>query len=260
MGELEGKVAIVTGGGRGIGRSIALTYARAGASVLVAARTVGPLEQTCADIERAGGRAAFIRTDIATESDCEKMVSRAIEAFGRLDILVNNVGIAGPTAKITDISLAEWQESLDINLTGCWLASRAALRQMAAQRSGNVVNISSLAGRQGYPLRTPYAATKWAMIGLTQSLALEWGREGIRVNAICPGPVAGERIALVIKARAAASGMTEEQVERSIVGRSALARMVTEDECARLALFLASDASAGITGQSINIDAGIAMN
>jgi len=260
MGELTDKVAIITGGGRGIGRNIALTYAREGATIVVAARTVEPLQETCAEIERRGGRAIYLRTDVAAEADCERMVERAVDAFGRVDILVNNVGIAGPTAKITNITLAEWQESIDINLTGCWLASREALKRMAAQRSGNIVNISSLAGRVGYPLRTPYAASKWAMIGLTQSLALEWGREGIRVNGICPGAVAGDRIEQVIKARATASGMTEEAVEQSIVGRSAIGRMVTEDECARVALFLASDASAGITGQSINVDAGIAMS
>ncbi len=260
MNELRDKVAIITGGGHGIGKAIAHAYAAAGAAIVIAARGVAPMEAACAELTRRGARAIHVQTNVASEPDCARMVERALEAFGRVDILVNNAGVAGPTAKLTEISLAQWQEVIDINLTGCWLAARAALPVIARNGGGHLVNISSLAGREAYPMRSPYAASKWAMIGLTQTLAAEWGRSGIRVNAISPGPVAGPRIEAVIKARARAMGLDEEQVRRSIVGRSALQRMVTEEECARVALFLVSSESAAVTGQTINVDGGIAMN
>jgi NAD(P)-dependent dehydrogenase (short-subunit alcohol dehydrogenase family) len=259
VNELRDKVAIITGGGHGIGKAIAHAYATAGAAIVIAARSVPAMEEACAELKRRGARAIHVQTNVANESDCARMVERAVEAFGRVDILVNNAGVAGPTAKLTEISFAQWQEVIDINLTGCWLASRAAL-PVIARGGGHIVNISSLAGREAYPMRSPYAASKWAMIGLTQTLAAEWGRSGVRVNAISPGPVAGARIEEVIKARARAMGLDEEQVRRSIVGRSALQRMVTEEECARVALFLVSADSAAVTGQTINVDAGIAMN
>jgi NAD(P)-dependent dehydrogenase (short-subunit alcohol dehydrogenase family) len=260
MDELRNQVAIITGGGHGIGKAIAHAYAGAGAAIVIAARSVKPMEETCAELVHRGARAIDIPTDVVKEADCARMVERALAEFGRIDILVNNAGIAGPTAKLTEISLAQWQEVIDINLTGCWLASRAVLPVMARQGGGHIVNISSLAGREAYPMRSPYAASKWAMIGLTQTLAAEWGRQGVRVNGICPGPVAGARIEEVIKARAKAMGLDEEQVRRSVVGRSALNRMVTQEECARVALFLVSADSAAVTGQTINVDAGIAMD
>jgi len=260
MNELQDKVAIITGGGHGIGKAIALAYAGAGAAIVLAARSVAPMEETCAELKRRGARALHVQTNVVSEPDCERMVAQTIGAFGRVDILVNNAGVAGPTARLTEVSLAQWQEVMDINLTGCWLASRAALPAMARQGAGQIVNISSLAGREAYPMRSPYAASKWGLIGLTQTLAAEWGRSGIRVNAICPGPVAGARIEQVIRDRAKAMGLSEEQVRRAMLGRTALDRMVTEEECARVALFLVGPESAGVTGQSINVDAGIAMN
>src|ERR1700680_592273 len=130
-------------------------------------------KETSAEVEKIGARAIAIETDVSKEADCARMVERTLSAFGRADILVNNAGIAGPTKRVTEMTLTEWQEVLDINLTGAWLASRAVLPTMAKQRSGNIVMISSGAGRRGYPLRSPYAASKWAMIGLTQTLAGE---------------------------------------------------------------------------------------
>ena len=260
MGELEGKVAIITGGGYGIGKEIALIYAHAGAKLVLTARTPGPLEETCAAVEKLGAKAVAVRTDVAKEGDCVRMVEAAINAFGRIDILVNNAGIAGPTKRSTEMSLAEWQEVLDINLTGAWLASRAAIPVMVKQKAGNILMISSGAGRRGYPFRSPYAASKWAMIGLTQTLAGEWGAEGIRVNCICPGAVEGDRIERVIQARAEATKTPYEQVKRNFTATAAMQRMVTEEEVARVSLFLVSDLSAGVTGQTINVDAGNIMN
>jgi NAD(P)-dependent dehydrogenase (short-subunit alcohol dehydrogenase family) len=222
---------------------------------------MAPLEQTLADLKALQcDDALAVPTDVAKIADCERMVSRTIETFGRVDILVNNAGIAGPTKTTADLELAEWQEVIDTNLTGAWLCARATLPMFKRLGSGNIINISSLSGRRGIPMRTPYVASKWAMVGLTQAWANEWGAQGIRVNCICPGPVDNDRIARVIKASAKARAVSEDEVKSELVAMSAMRRMVSEDEVARVALFLAGDASAGVTGQSINVDAGIAMN
>ncbi|HYA35483.1 MAG TPA: SDR family oxidoreductase, partial [Candidatus Binataceae bacterium] len=197
---------------------------------------------------------------VAIEADCRKMADETLKAFGRIDILVNNAGIAGPTKRITEMSLAEWQEVIDIDLTGAWLASRAVIPTMDAQRSGNILMISSGAGRRGYPLRAPYAAAKWAMIGLTQTLAREWGTRGIRVNCICPGAIEGDRIERVFRARAEALKQPYEVVKSAFISESALNRMATEEEVARVAMFLVNDTSAAVSGQTINVDCGAIMN
>jgi NAD(P)-dependent dehydrogenase (short-subunit alcohol dehydrogenase family) len=260
MQDLKDKVAIITGGGYGIGKEIALAYARHGVKLALAARSEGPLAETRAAVEKLGASAVTIRTDVSKEADCVRMVEQTVKAFGRLDILVNNAGIAGPTKRLTEMTLAEWQEVIDINLTGAWLASRAALPGMAKRKSGNILMISSGAGRRGYPLRSPYASSKWAMIGLTQTLAGEWGPAGVRVNCICPGAVEGDRIERVMHARAEALGVPYEQIRKGFESGAALQRIVTEAEVARVAVFLVSDLSAGVTGQTINVDAGSIMN
>jgi NAD(P)-dependent dehydrogenase (short-subunit alcohol dehydrogenase family) len=258
--ELANRVAMVTGGGYGIGRQIALAYAKAGASVVIAARKPGPLEETRAEVEKFGGRVVVVPSDISKEADCAQMVERTIATFNHVDILVNNAGIAGATRRITEMTLAEWQEVIDVNLTGAWLASRAAIPAMLKQASGNILMISSGAGRRGYPLRAPYAASKWAMIGLTQTLAGELGTSGIRVNCICPGAIAGDRIERVIRARAEAMNLPYEQVKAAFTSMAAMNRMATEAEVARVAVFLASDGASAVTGQTINVDAGTNMN
>jgi NAD(P)-dependent dehydrogenase (short-subunit alcohol dehydrogenase family) len=260
MNELADKVAIITGGGYGIGKQIALLYGKAGAKIVIAARSVEPMKQTCAELERAGTRAVQVPTDVSKEADCAKMVDETMKAFGRVDILVNNAGISGPTKRITEMSLAEWQETLDIDLTGTWLATRAALPVMDKQRSGIILNISSGAGRRGYPMRSPYAAAKWAMIGLTQTIAGEWGQRGIRCNCICPGAIEGDRIERVMRARAEALKQPYEQIRGAFLSQAAMNRMATEEEVARVALFLATDISAGMTGQTLNVDCGSIMN
>jgi NAD(P)-dependent dehydrogenase (short-subunit alcohol dehydrogenase family) len=260
MQELAGRTAIITGGGYGIGKQIALAYAKLGANLALAARSPGPLKESGTEVEKSGARVITIHADVSKEQDCARMAEQTLAAFGRIDILVNNAGIAGPTKLATEITLAEWQEVLDINLTGAWLASRAVLPVMERQLSGQILNISSAAGRRGYPLRSPYAASKWAMIGLTQTLASEWGDKGIRVNCICPGAVEGPRIERVIRARAEAMGLPYEEVKDRFVSNTAMRRMVTEQEIARAAVFLVSDLATGITGQTINVDAGNVMS
>src|SRR5271168_851683 len=234
MNELSDKVAIITGGGYGIGKQIALKYGAAGAKIVLAARSLDPMKQTCGELEKIGAKAIFVQADVAKEAGCARMADETLKAFGRVDILVNNAGISGPTKRITDMSLAEWQEVIDIDLTGAWLASRAVIPHMDKAHSGNILMISSGAGRRGYPFRSPYAASKWAMIGLTQTLAGEWGGHGIRVNCICPGAVEGDRIERVIKARAEAMNAPYEQVKRNFTATAAMQRMVTEEEVARV--------------------------
>jgi NAD(P)-dependent dehydrogenase (short-subunit alcohol dehydrogenase family) len=260
MSELQDKVAIITGGGYGIGKRIALAYGRAGAKVVLAARSEGPMEETCAELKQLGAQAIRVQTDVAREAECARMAERTLNEFGRIDILVNNAGIAGPTKRMTAMSLAEWQEVIDIDLTGAWLAARAALPAMERQRAGNILNISSGAGRRGFPLRSPYAAAKWAMIGLTQTIAAEWGALGIRCNCICPGAIAGERIERVMRDRAAAMNVPLERVRAGFLSQAALQRMATEEEVARVALFLVSDAAVAMTGQTLNVDCGSIMN
>ena len=260
MQELVNKVAIVTGGGYGIGREIGLVFARAGAKVVLAARSADRLESTRQEIANHGGECLAIVTDVAKVADCSQMAEQTLARFGRIDILVNNAGIEGVTKLTTDMTPEEWREVVDIDLTGTWLATRAVLPSMQQQKSGGIINISSGSGRRGYPFRAPYSAAKWAMISLTQTWAGEWGRAGIRVNCICPGPVEGDRIRRVISARAKAMGVGYEQVERGFVSQAAMQRMVSEEEVARVALFFASDQSSGVTGQTLNVDAGWVMH
>jgi NAD(P)-dependent dehydrogenase (short-subunit alcohol dehydrogenase family) len=260
MNELKDKVAIVTGGGYGIGKQIALTYARAGAAIVLAARSADKMKIAADEIQPLGVRVLCVPTDVSREADCARMADETLKAFGRIDILVNNAGISGPTKRMTEISLDEWNETIAIDLTGTWLATRAVIPAMDRARSGLVINISSGAGRRGYPMRSPYAAAKWAMIGLTQTVAGEWGQRGIRCNCICPGAIEGDRIERVMRARAEALKQPYEAVRAGFLSQSALNRMATEDEVARVALFLASDLAAGMTGQTLNVDCGSAMN
>ncbi len=260
MQELADKVAIITGGGYGIGREIGLVFARSGARVVLAARSADKLESTRREIAARGGECLAITTDVAKLADCERMAAQTLERFGRIDILVNNAGIEGATKLTTDMTPQEWQEVIDIDLTGTWMATRAVLPAMKQRQAGVIINISSGSGRRGYPFRAPYSAAKWAMISLTQTWAGEWGRSGIRVNCICPGPVQGDRIRRVIGARAQAMGVGYEQVERGFVSQAAMQRMVTEEEVAKVALFFAADQSSGVTGQTLNVDAGFIMN
>jgi len=254
--KLAGQVAIVTGGGRGIGRAIALRFAAEGAAVTLAGTGRERLESTAREIGERGGRARVTLTDVAGEAAVKAMVAATLADFGRLDILVNNAGIAGPTAAAIDVDRDEWDRTLAINLTGAFLCAKHALPHMIGRRSGRIVNIASVAGFVGYPLRSAYAASKWGMIGLTRSLALEAGPHGITVNAIAPGSTRGERMARVIRDRAAALGKTEAETEQEYLAPTALKRMVDEDEVAAAALFLASDEARGITGETISVSGG----
>jgi NAD(P)-dependent dehydrogenase (short-subunit alcohol dehydrogenase family) len=259
--ELKDRVAIVTGGGRGIGRAIALAYAEAGAKVVVAARSEAELHEVAGEIEAGGGKGLAVVTDLSIQPDIEAMVDAAMAEYGRVDILVNNSGIEGPIMNVAEMDMAGWAQTLAVNLTGAMLAAKHVLaKSMVPNEAGVIINVSSISGRKGPPTRAAYSSSKFGMIGLTQTLAMEGGRHGIRVNCITPGLVEGARIERVMQAASQRSGRPYEEVVATINRRSALNRMVTAAEVANLALFLASDKSSGITGQTINCDAGLEMD
>lgn len=254
--KLDGKISIVTGGGRGIGRAIALRFASEGAAVVVSGTTRETIEAVAEEIRGRGGRSLALATDVADESQVEHMVSATLSEFGGIDILVNNAGIAGPTALVPELSREDWDRTLAVNLTGAFLCAKHALPHLIERRRGCIINITSIAGLRAYAYRSPYAASKWAMIGLTRTLAEEAGRYNITVNAIAPGPVRGPRIDSVIRNRAAAMNRPVEEVERDYVEPTALKRMVEEEDIAAMAVFLASDEGRNITGETINISGG----
>jgi NAD(P)-dependent dehydrogenase (short-subunit alcohol dehydrogenase family) len=253
---LHNKVAIITGGGKGIGRAISSAFASEGASVVMAARTRSRLEEAAEAIRAQGGNAKAIQTDITDERQIERMVRETIQAYGRIDILVNNSGIAGPTARVVDLDLDEWNEVLAIDLTGGMLCAKYVLKHMIPQKSGVIINIVSEGGRSGdgrsgYPMRSPYCCSKAGLIALTETLSVEVGEFNIRVNAISPAAVRGERIINVVKGRSEANGLPFDEVMGTLVENYSLKRPAEESEIAAAAVFLASDESSAITGQTL---------
>lgn len=257
--KLEKQSAIVTGGGHGIGKVIALALAHEGVDVLICGTNETRLEETASEIRALGRGGLGFTCDVSDEEKVQAMVESAICVFGKVDILVNNAGIVGPTAPITKVSRREWDETIAINVTGAFLCARSVLPGMIERRSGKIINIASVAGRMAYALRAPYAVSKWGMIGLTRTLAQEVGPYNIQVNAVLPGPTAGERMQRVIDERAEEMGKTAGEVEMQYVQSTALKRMVDPQHVASTVVFLASPESDSITGQSIEVAAGIAL-
>ena len=262
---LKDKVAIITGGGKGIGKAIAIAYAREGCTVVLAARTVSALEETCKLIQSQGGKAVYVQTDVSDEKQVQNLVAETIKQFGKIDILVNNSGVSGPTARVADISIADFNETLAIDLTGSLMCAKAALKHMIPAKSGNIINVVSEAGRSGdgrsgYPLRSAYCCSKMGLIGLTETLAVENGEFGIRSNALSPGPVLGERIINVVTKRSKETGKTVDEMLTGLAAGNSLKRIATEEECAAVAVFLGSDESSGVTGQTIPVSCGQHVN
>jgi NAD(P)-dependent dehydrogenase (short-subunit alcohol dehydrogenase family) len=257
--ELEGKVAVITGGGRGIGRAIALRCAAAGADVALAARSADQIEEVAGLIEAQGRRALPVVTDLRELDQVTRLAETVSAELGEVDLLVNNSGIAGPMQVLWEIDPDGWDETVKVNLTAVFLCCRAFLPAMIERGSGNVVVIGSVTGKRPLHGRTPYAATKLALVGLVRTLAWEVGEYGIRVNVISPGAVAGERIERVIEGQAQTKGVTLEQAREELASGSPLKRFVEPEHVAAAVVFLASDAGASVTGEDFNVAAGLAM-
>ena len=253
---LAGRVAIITGGGHGLGRDLALGFADAGADLSLCGTNAVALESTATELRARGRRVVAHVADVAAEAQVERWVADTLGELGRIDVLVNNAGITGPTASVDRVSRADWDHTLAINLTGAFLCARAVLPHMAARGSGKIINISSVAGHIGYALRAPYAVSKWGMLGLTRTLAAEWGSRNIQVNAISPGSVSGERIERVIRERATKSGVPESEVRREYTSKAALGRFIPPEHVAGMAVFLASELGDSITGEFLQVAGG----
>jgi NAD(P)-dependent dehydrogenase (short-subunit alcohol dehydrogenase family) len=262
---LKGKVAFITGGGSGIGRAIAGSFVEEGAAVCLAGRNQQNLDAAVGGLKAMGGQALAIRMDIAREQDVVDAVRTAVDEFGHVDILVNNAGIGGPTKYVWELSLEEWNEVISIDLTGSMLASREVLKHMVpAGKGGVIISIGSEGGRSGdgrsgYPMRAGYCCAKMGIIGLTETLARECGPHGIRVNCITPAAVKGDRFVRMIQSRADAGGTSFEEALAAEMKFYSLGRPTEEHELGRTAVFLASDESSAITGQTIPVNCGMNM-
>ena len=245
--ELEGARVLVTAGATGIGLATAEAFLREGARVHVC------------DVDEAGlarlrDRMTTTVCDVSDAAAVARLYDDVAASLGGLDALVNNAGIAGPTAPCEDVALADWERTIAVNLTGQFLCAQRAIPLLKASANGSIANLSSAAGRFGFPNRTPYSASKWAVIGFTKSLSMELGPFGIRVNAICPGAVAGERIERVFASKAQLRGVPVDHVRDEIVGHTSLRRLVNASDIANAIVFLASRAGANISGHALPVD------
>jgi NAD(P)-dependent dehydrogenase (short-subunit alcohol dehydrogenase family) len=258
--ELQNRIVLITGSGRGIGRAIAQLFAKEGAAVFLTARTENELSTVTKEISSSGGRAAYITADLSQETDCARIVAGAREKFGRVDILVNNAGHYGPVVPVEDYPLAEFDKVIAVHLRAAFLLSKLVLPEMYARNSGVILNISSLSAKAAYAWGSAYAAAKAGMLGLTRVTAAEAARKGVRVNAICPGPVTETRMSKELGADLAKKlGVSAEDQLAGFLNGILQGRGQTADEIARAALFLCSDQSSAMTGQSINVDGGVAF-
>ncbi len=244
----ENRVALVTGAGSGIGKAIATSLAREGADVVVNDLESAPARATAAEIEAAGRRALSAPADVGSEEAVQRMVERSIEAFGRIDLLVNNAGIPDQLGPTVGQKLDLWQRVIDVHLRGAYLCARAVGRHMIERRSGRIVSIASVVGMTGAPGRNAYGPAKAAIIVLTRTLAAEWARHGIHVNAVSPGYV---RTPLVEKGIGA--GIIDENV---LVRRTPMGRLGRPEEIAEVVLFLLSDAASYVNGVNLPVDGG----
>ncbi len=259
--KLKGKVAIITGAGRGIGRAIAKRFAAEGAAVTLTARTMAEITEVANEICGAGGLALAVMANLAHEADCENVVKASRGKFGAADILVNNAGIFGPVKPAEEITCAEWDEALAINLRAPFLLSRLVLPEMYARGAGVILNVSSVAAKMAYTWEAPYAASKTGLTGLTRCLAAEGARKGVRVNAICPGPVFETKMSKDLGMELARKLNLDPVKQVQDFANTVLqGRGQTADEIASIALFLVSDEASVITGQSVNADGGMAFH
>lgn len=254
---LKDDVALITGSGRGIGRAIANLFAKEGAAVFLAARTETELAATASEIVLAGGKAAFLAGDLAREADCRAIAANAAETFGHVDILVNNGGHYGPILPVEEYPIAEFDKVVAVHLRAAFLLSQLVLPGMYARKRGVILNISSISAKAAFSWGSAYAAAKAGLLGLTRYNAAEAARKGVRVNAICPGPVTETSMSKELGAELARKlNVSKEEQLAGFLSSILQGRGQTANEIAQAALFLCSDLASAITGQSINVDGG----
>jgi NAD(P)-dependent dehydrogenase (short-subunit alcohol dehydrogenase family) len=255
---LQDKVTVVTGGGRGIGRAIALAFAEEGAKVVIAARTKGEIDAVAEDIRSLGRQGVGIAVDLSRREAIQPFIDRVFSQFPTVDILVNNAGVGSSQNPKSVINFDDefWDLSLFVNLTIPYLLMKAFLPKMIAQGWGRIINISSSGGKKGFEYASAYCASKHGIIGLTRSAALELAKMGVTVNAICPGPIRTAMLLKRLEFEAKEKGISLEEAEKS---RNPMQRLIEPEEVAALAVYLASEEAKGMTGQAMNICGGSIM-
>jgi NAD(P)-dependent dehydrogenase (short-subunit alcohol dehydrogenase family) len=241
---------LITAAASGIGFEIARAFRDAGANVFVCDIDPDALKRLPSALPGVNGTVCDVGDRVAVP----RMIEEAVSVLGGLDVLINNAGTGGPTAPVAEFDPLEWDKVVAVNLTGTFNVSRWAIPHLTRSHAGVIINMSSAAGRFGYPLRSAYAASKWGVVGLTKTLSMELGEYGIRVNAILPGGVEGPRAASILQARATATGRSVEDVKKSFLTKQSIKRFVTPQEIAALAVFIASDSGRSISGQILPID------
>ena len=257
---LENKVALITGSGRGIGRAMAKLFAKEGAAVFLTARTESELVGVAKEIKDQGGKSAYITADLTHARECEKVILETHKKFGRVDILVNNAGHYGPVVPVEEYPLEEFEKVMNVHLRAAFLLSKLALPGMYARKSGVILNISSLSAKSAFGWGSAYAAAKAGLLGLTRVMAAEAARKGVRVNAICPGPVTETVMSKELgNTLAKRLNVSPEDQLKGFLSSILQGRGQTAMEIAQAALFLCSDMSSAMVGQSINVDGGAAF-
>ena len=256
--KLENKKGIVTGAAKGMGAAITETLAREGADLVLTARDTSALEEVAGTVRALGREAHVIACDVTDEAQVEAMVAGAKEALGgRIDILVNVAGVTGPIeTPVQDIAVEDFDYVITANVRGTFLPIKHVMPAMIARKAGKIVNIGGTSGLRGYPMRTSYSASKWAVRGITRTVALEAGAHNINVNAVCPGIVETPRMHKLCEEKARVRGWTIEEVYEEYVQDMALKRVTTSQDIANAVLFLASDDSRNMTGQEVAVDGG----
>jgi NAD(P)-dependent dehydrogenase (short-subunit alcohol dehydrogenase family) len=257
MKKFDGKNVIVTGSSEGVGQKIAIEFAREGAFLVLVNRRIP--NETMRFIRIAGGKSDYILCDISDENQIKSMaVEAGIKCNQKVDILINNAGFNGLVSLVKDMKLSDWEYTLRVNLTGTMLVCREIIPYLINSKSGRIVNMASNVARRGLPFRSDYVCSKWALLGLTQTLALELVKYGIRVNSVCPGPIVGSRIEQIVKMHAEVEEKSIDEMHKAWEAVP-MQRFVTPLEVAKVIMFLSSEDSSAMTGQALNITAGFIM-